>query len=211
MGDISLQQLLVLPLNERKDIVEQGPMIDWYLGDTRVYKRTTRTLLFTLCPDIGRHLEPLGGRFVIRLPQGFSNVLAVKLAVLYMEQYMLNPKIRTAPWKVEGDIVTYIYVAELFAFIGMSDASKELKDAIFRRFRESSLQVEQIHAIWGRDNHVQPSRYVEAMADNIATFMCVPKMQLFVLEHDVEPETTYEELVKRKMKSMMDAYPDNER
>lgn len=210
LGEISLQQLLVLSFDERRDIMEQGPIIDWYLGDTRVYKRTTRTLLFAVCPDVGHHVEPLDGRFVVRLPEGFSTVLAVKLAVLYMEQYLLSSKIRTAPWKVEDDIATYIYLAELFAFIGMPGASQDLEGAIFRRFREAPLQVEQIRAIWGRDNHVHPSKYIEAMADNIVTFMCVPKLHLFAIEHDVEPDGTYEEVVKQKMNRMKDAYPEKE-
>lgn len=210
MGEISLNQLLMLPLADRRDITEQGPIIDWYLGESRVYKRTTRTLLFAFCPDVGRHIEPLGGRFVIKLPHRFSNVLAVKLAVLYMEQYLLSPRIRTAPWRVEDDIATYIYLAELFAFIGLLDASRGVEEALFRRFQESPLQVEQIRAIWGRDNHVQPSKYVEAMADNIVTFSCIPKMHLFALDHDIEPEETYEEVVKKTMKRMKDAYPDKE-
>ncbi|UPX18194.1 uncharacterized protein EKO05_0008500 [Ascochyta rabiei] len=207
-GEISFQQLLVLPLKERRKIMEQGPTIDWYLGDTRVYKRTTRALLFAFCPDIGRHITPLDGRFVIRLPQGFSNVLAVKLAVLYMEQYLLSSRIRNAPWKVEGDIATYIYLAELFAFIGMPDVSRELEKSIFSRFQEVPLQVEQIRAVWNRDNHVQPSRYVEAMADNIVTFMCVPKLHLFAIEHDIEPEQSYELVVRKTLKRMKDAYPE---
>ncbi|KAJ4378976.1 hypothetical protein N0V86_005853 [Didymella sp. IMI 355093] len=119
-GEISLEQLLVLSLNERRTIMEQGPVIDWYLGNTRVYKRITRTLLFAICPDVGWYIEPLDGRFVIRLPEGFSNVLAVKLAVLYMEQYLPSPEVRSAPWKVEEDLATYIHLAELFAFMGMS-------------------------------------------------------------------------------------------
>jgi hypothetical protein len=209
-GEISLKQLLVLPLDERRDIIEQGPTIDFYLGNTRVYKRTTRTLLFAICPDVGRHVEPLDGRFVIRLPDGFSNALAVKLAVLYMEQYLLNPKVRTAPWKVEGDITTYIYLAELLARISMSKVSQDLVGSILRRFRESSLQVEDIRAIWNRDNHTQPSRYIEAMADNIVTFMCIPKLHLFAIEHDIEPKETYEEVVKKRLKSMEDAYAEKE-
>lgn len=72
---------------------------------------TTRTLLFAIYPDAGRKIEPMHGRFVIRLPGGFSNALAVKLAVLYMEQYLLSPQVRTAPWKVEDDIPTLIYLA----------------------------------------------------------------------------------------------------
>lgn len=206
-GEISLQQLLVLPLKERRDIMERDPTIDWYLGDTRVYKRTTRALLFAFCPDVGRHIEPLHGRFVIRLPQGFSNMLAVKLGVLYMEQYLFNPKFREAPWKVDDDIATYIYLAELFAWIGMPKPSQELQAAIFRRLRESQLQVEQIRAIWGRDNHAWPSRYVEAMADNIITFMCIPKLTLFAMEHDIEPKERYERTVKKTLRRMKDAYP----
>ena len=210
-GEINLGQLLVLPLNERRDIMEQGPIIDWYLGsDKRVYKRTTRTLLFAICPDVGRHIEPMDGRFVIRLLDGFSNALAVKLAVLYMEQYLLSPKLRSAPWKVEDDIPTHIYLAELFAYIGMSKVSQNLEDSILRRFRESPLQVEDIRAIWNRDNHTHPSRYIEAMADNIVTFMCIPKLHLFAIEHDFEPEETYEEVVRKKMKRMKDAYPEKE-
>jgi hypothetical protein len=210
LGEISLEQLLVLSLNERRDIMEQGPVIDWYLGNTRVYKRITRTLLFAICPDIGQHIEPLDGRFVIRLPEGFSNALAVKLAVLYMEQYLLSPKVRSAPWKVKDDVATYIYLAELFAFIGMSKISQDLEGSILSRFRESPLQIEGIRAIWGRDNHDHPSRYIEAMADNIVTFMCVPKLHLFAIEHDIEPEETYEEVIKKKMKRMKDAHPDKE-
>ncbi|KAF3053678.1 hypothetical protein E8E11_010997 [Didymella keratinophila] len=206
-GEISLEQLLVLPLNERRDIVEQGPIIDWYLGgDKRVYKRTTRTLLFAICPDVGRHIEPMDGRFIVRLPDGFSKALAVKLAVLYMEQYLLSPKLRTAPSKVEDDIPTHIYLAELFAYIGMSKVSRDLEDSILRRFREAPLPVEEIRAIWSRDNHTHPSRYIEAMADNIVTFMCVPKLHLFAIEHEIEPEETYKEVVKKKM----DAYLEKE-
>ncbi|KAJ4340600.1 hypothetical protein N0V95_007448 [Ascochyta clinopodiicola] len=207
-GEINFQQLLVLPLKERRGIMAQGPTIDWNLGDTRVYKRTMRALLFAFCPDAGRHITPLDGRFVIRLLQGFSNVLAVKLAVLYMEQYLLSSRIRNAPWKVDGEIVTYIYLAELFAFIGMPDTSRELETAIFCRFQEVPLQVEQIRAIWNRDNHVQPSKYVEAMANNIVTFMCVPKLHLFAIEHDIEPEETYELVVRKTLKRMKDAYPE---
>ncbi|KAH6642597.1 hypothetical protein C7974DRAFT_385748 [Boeremia exigua] len=210
IGDIGLQQLLILPLDQRRDISEQGPFIDWYLGDTRVYKRTTRTLLFAFCPDIGRHIVPLDGRFIIRLPQGFSNVLAVKLAVLYMEQHLLNPRIGSAPWKVGDDVATYIYLAELFAFIGMPDTSQKIERAVLRRFRGPSLQIEQIRAIWGRDNHTTPSRYAEAMADNIITFMCVPKMHLFAIEYDIDPDQTYEQVVKKAIRRMKDNHPEIE-
>lgn len=179
IGDIGLQKLLHLPLNERRKITERGPTIDWYLGNTRVYKRTTRILLFAFCPDIGRHMVPREGRFVIQLPQGFSNVLAVKLSVVYMELYILDEKIRSAPWKVGNDVSTYIYLADLFAHIGMSGASRDLEGAILRRFRESPLRIEDMRAIWNRDSHNGPSKYAGAMADNIVTFMCVPKMHLF--------------------------------
>ncbi|KAL1655089.1 hypothetical protein SLS61_002399 [Didymella pomorum] len=150
------------------------------------------------------------GRFVIRLPGGFSNALAVKLAVLYMEQYLLSPQVCTAPWKVEDDIPTLIYLAELFAYICMSKLSRDLEDSILRRFRESPLHVEDIRAIWNRDSHTCPSRYIEAMADNIVTFVCIQKLPLFAQEHDIEPKNTYEGVVKKKMKRMKDAYPEKE-
>jgi hypothetical protein len=85
-----------LPYRDRNATVERAPYIDIYLGETRIYKRTSRTLLFTCCPDVGRFLEPVRGCFAIRMPQGFSNALSVKLAVLYMEQYLLNPRARSA-------------------------------------------------------------------------------------------------------------------
>lgn len=210
-GEISLQQLLVLHLGDRKAIVEQGLLIDWYLGDTRVYKRTTRTLLFAFCPDIGRHIVPHDGRFVVRLPQGFSNVLTVKLAVLYMEECMLSPNIQNVSWKVEDDIATYIYLAELFAVIGRPDIGRDVEGAILRRFHQAPLPVEQVRAIWGRDNRIHPSKYVEAMADNIMTFLCVPKLHLFALEHEIDPDQSYEDVVKKRMKGMKVVYPEHER
>ncbi|KAF3034904.1 hypothetical protein E8E12_005252 [Didymella heteroderae] len=152
----------------------------------------------------------MDGRFVVRLPEGFSNVLTVKLAVLYMEQYLLNPKVRTAPWKVGEEVAMYIYLAELFALIGMPRVSRDVEGSILHRLRESPLQIEDICAIWSRDNHNHPSRYIEAMADNIATFMCVPTLDLFGMEHDMEPEEIYEEVIKKKMKRMRNAYPVKE-
>ncbi|KAF2633197.1 hypothetical protein BU25DRAFT_464110 [Macroventuria anomochaeta] len=127
-----------------------------------------------------------------------------------MEPYVLSPRVRTAPWKVKADVATYIYLAELFAFIGMPDASRHLEEAIFRRFQESPLQVEQIRAIRGRDNHVQPSRYAEAMTDKIVTLMCVPKLHLFATKHHIEPKETYEEVVKKTTKRMKATFPEKE-
>jgi hypothetical protein len=103
-GEINLQQLLLLPYRDRNAIVERGPLIDIYLGETRIYKRTSPTLLFACCPDVGRFLEPVRGRFAICLPPGFSNALSVKLAVLYM----LNSRARSAPWRTSDDFVSYI-------------------------------------------------------------------------------------------------------
>lgn len=150
---------------------------------------------------------------MIRLPEGFSNILVVKLAVLYMEQYLVSTR-KSAPhrgrWKVEDDIATYIYLAELFSFVGMEKASRDLEGSILRRLRNSPLQIEDIRAIWNRDNYTHPSRYIKAMADNIVTFMYVPRLHLFAIQHDIEPEETYEEVVQNKMKRMKDAYPKKE-
>lgn len=181
-GEIKLQQLILLPHHERKAIVEAEPYIDTFLGDTRVYKRTSRTLLFASCPDIGRFLELKHGRFAICLPEGFSNVLAVKLAVLYMEQYLLNPRVRDAPWKISDDFASYIYLAELFSFIGMLHAARELDVAILRTMRERLLGVDQIRGIWAREHAQNPSRYAEAMADNIFTFTYVAEIEHFLTE-----------------------------
>ena len=48
------------------------------------------------------------------------------------------------------------------------------------------------------------------MADNIITFMCVPKLHLFVIEYDIEPEETFEEVVKKTMRRMKDTYSEKE-
>ncbi|KAH7073481.1 hypothetical protein BKA63DRAFT_444578 [Paraphoma chrysanthemicola] len=191
MGEISLQQLLVLQHHERKAIIEHGPFIDVYLGDTRVYKRTSRTLLFASCPEVGRFLEPMHGQLAICLPQGFCNVLAVKLAVLYMEQFLSDERVREAPWKVCDDFQSYIALAGLFAFIGMQEAACRLEGAVLRVMRERPLRVEHIRAIWDRENALHPSRYAKMMADNILTFACVARIELFLVEHDIEPGKTY--------------------
>jgi hypothetical protein len=90
-GEIKLQQLLLLSYEERRSIATRGTSIDVYLGETRVYKRVSRALIFACCPDVGRFPEPMCSRFVIRLPQSFSKALSVKLAILFMEQYLINP------------------------------------------------------------------------------------------------------------------------
>jgi hypothetical protein len=86
MIEIALQHQLDLPQRDRNDIVTNKPHIDICLGNTRVYKRTSRALLFAFCPNIGRFLEPVNGSLAVRVPQSFSKALTVKLAVLYMEQ-----------------------------------------------------------------------------------------------------------------------------
>jgi hypothetical protein len=53
VGEIALQRLLPLPDRERRHIVDRRPYIDIFLGETRVYKRTSQTLLFARCPDVG--------------------------------------------------------------------------------------------------------------------------------------------------------------
>jgi len=194
-GEIALQQLLTLPHHERRSIIEQGPYIDIYLGDTRVYKRTSRPLLFASCPDIGRFLSPIQGSFAICLSEGFTNTLTVKLAVLYMEQYLLSPRVREAPWKVRDDFAMYIYLAELFAYIGMSQAASGLEIAIIRGMREKALDVEQIRGILAREQAHRPSRYAETLADNIFTFAYVGTIELFTLQYDIEPDQLYGERV----------------
>jgi hypothetical protein len=207
-GEINLQQLLLLPFCERKAVVEEGPYIDTYLGNTRVYKRTSRTLLFASCPDIGRFLEPRHGGLAICLPEGFSNALAVKLAVLYTEQYLLDPKVRDAPWHVRDDFALYIDLAELFKFIGMSHAARKLETAIIGRVRETSLNISQICQIWSREYTQQPSRYAEAMADNIFTFICMAEIEHFRIEYDTEPTKRCEERIKAAMKREAEANSD---
>jgi hypothetical protein len=195
-GETKLKHLLHLPPLERKSIVEDGPYIDTYLGDTRVYKRTSRTLLFASCPDIGRFLEPKYGHLAVCLPEGHTNALAVKLAVLYMEQYLLNPRVRDVPWKVVDDFPSYIYLAELFAFVGMPHVASKVEAAIVRRMRERPLQFDHICGIWAREDVQHPSRYAEAMADNIFTFTCVAEIEHFLLTYDIEPMKTYKECIE---------------
>lgn len=102
-------------------------------------------------------------------------------------------------------------MAELFAYIGVSKVSRGLQESILRRFRESPLQFEDIRTIWNRDNRTHPSRYTEAMADNIVNFMCIPKLQVFAINHDIDPNETYKEVVMKKMKRMNEAFPGKER
>jgi hypothetical protein len=147
MVGITPEHLLLLPHRRRSDIVTNKPHIDIYLGNTQVIKRTSKTLLFAFCPDIGRFLEPTHGSFAVRLPHGLSNALAVKLAVLYMERYLLHSEVRDAPCRVRGDIASYIYVAELFAFVGMPDAALNLETAILCHLQEHPVRFDQILAI----------------------------------------------------------------
>jgi hypothetical protein len=183
-GEITLQQLLVLPHYIRKSIAVNGPYIDVFLGETHVYKRTSKTLLFAFAPNVGQLLVPMNGQFVVRLPHDFVNVLAVKLAVLYMEQCLLSPRVLDLPWQVRGDAVDYILLSQFFAFMGMSQTARKLEVAILIRLREQPLRTEQIRAIWGREKTAQPFKYSTAMADNIFSFHCVPEIELFDLQFD---------------------------
>jgi hypothetical protein len=155
-GEVALRQLLNLAYHECRSIVGQGSYIDVYLGDIRVYKRTSRPLLFASCPDIARFLSPIKGSFAVCLSEGFTNALTVKLAVLYMEQYLLSPRVRDMPWKVSDDFASYICLAELFAYIGMSQATSKLKIAIIQGMRERPLDVEQIRGILAREQAHRP-------------------------------------------------------
>jgi hypothetical protein len=210
MVEITLQHLLELPHRRRSDIVTNKPHIDIYLGNVRVFKRTSRTLLIAFCPDIGRFLKPTHGSLAVRLPHGHSNALAVKLAVLYMERYLLDPGVRDAPWRVRGDIASYIYLAELFAFVGMSEVALKLETAILRRLQEYPLRIDQVLAIWGRENKLHPSRWVYVMADNIMTFLCVPRIERFRINCDIEQEETYKERLEKRLQHTTDCYPETD-
>lgn len=206
-SELTLPDILAQPYTKRKDIVEKGPYIDIYLGRTRVYKRVATVLLYAFCPDIGRYIEPHMKRFIVRLPHGFSNVLAVKFAVLYMEEYTLHPRFRTAEWKVRGDVATYICLVDLFEYMGMGEAAEKLEVAILRRLREFPLRLEQIRAIWGRENYAYPSRWAEAMADSIVTFLCVPKLEAFVAKlYGGAEENKYEDVIATKLNAMAKTY-----
>ena len=158
MIETTLQHLLDLPQRDRNGIVTNKPHIDIYLGNTRVYKRTAKALLFAFCPDNGRFLEPVNGSLAVRLPQGFSNSLTVKLAVLYMEQCLLTPAVRDASWRVHGDIASHINLAEFFAFVEMPEAAFDLETGILCRLQEHPLRFDQICAVWARDSKLHPSK-----------------------------------------------------
>jgi hypothetical protein len=143
MVETTLQHLLNLPHRKRNDIVTNKPLINIYLGNTRVFKRTSKALLFAFCPDIGRFLEPVNGTLAVRLPHGFSISLSFKLAVLYMEQYLLRPDVHDTPWRVRGDIAAYIHLADLFEFVGMSEAALDLENGILCRLQEYPLRFAQ--------------------------------------------------------------------
>jgi hypothetical protein len=92
----------------------------------------------------------------VQLQNAFSNALVVKLAVSYMEQFLLDVRVRIryAGWRVRVDVTGYIYLTKLFAFIGMPSVARELEIAILRRFQERPLSIEQIRFLWGRENVV---------------------------------------------------------
>lgn len=207
-GEIPLDALLQQTFHCRKAVVETAPFIDVYLGDTKVYKRVSKALLYSFCQEIGRFLGGTNGRWVIQLPEGFSNALSVKLAVLYMEEYVQHPEFRQADWRVGDDIFSYICLAELFERIGMPKDTGKLEDAIFRRFREKPLRIEQIRAIWAREKQNGMLKYAEALADNIFTFMCVPKIERLLAEHDIGAKENYEQRVSRKLRYLARRYPE---
>jgi hypothetical protein len=163
----------------------------------RVYKRVSRALIFTCCPNAGQFLEPKCSRFVIHLPQSSSNALSVKLVILFMEQYLINPGVRIAPWIINDDFISYIDLAQLFEFIGMSEAAGQLEIAIIRSMRERPLDAEEVSKIWARENAHIPSRYAKAMAENIFTFTCVAEVEMFLTQYDIEPAKTYEQRFKQ--------------
>jgi hypothetical protein len=197
-GEFGLSELYAQLYTFRKDIVEKGPYIDFYLGATRVYKRVSKCLLYAFCPDIGRAVVCCNSRFVVQLPHGFSNVLSVKLAVGYMEECVLQPRFRSSPWQIPAysSLCDYISLAELFAYIGCAKEAKTLEQALVRRLKEAPLRMEQIRSIWGRENPLHPSKYAEAMARNIVTWFCVPRLEAWMAQWDLgwdvaKSESTY--------------------
>jgi hypothetical protein len=206
-GEIVLHQILALPHHLRTSIALHGPYIDVFLGETRVYKRTSKALLFASCPDIARFLEPLNGRFVLRLPHGLVPVVAVKLAVLYMEQCLVTPQMLGIPWEVRGEVVDYICLSQLLAFIGMSTAAQKMHAAIQTRLRERSLRFEQIQSIWNWEKVAQPSKYSKALAENILNHRCVPLIELFDPRSDIGLTVTYQKHVQRRMYEIAHTIP----
>ncbi|KAF2179057.1 hypothetical protein K469DRAFT_674710 [Zopfia rhizophila CBS 207.26] len=179
-GEIGLQDVVGLTKSERIKVVQDRPYMDVFLGSIRLYKRVSKVLLYSFCPDIGRFIEPCDGRFIVRLPHGITNALAMKLAVLYMEEYTLDPYFRATDWKVRGDIAPYMDLAHTFSYIGMQAQADQLNAAIFLHMRKLPMRVNQIRGIWGRENRMYPSQYAEAMADNILTFSYTPEEDPFL-------------------------------
>jgi hypothetical protein len=114
-----------------------------------------------------------------------------------MEQYLINPGVRIAPWIINDDFISYIDLAQLFEFIGMSEAAGQLEIAIIRSMRERPLDAEEVSKIWARENAHIPSRYAKAMAENIFTFTCVAEVEMFLTQYDIEPAKTYEQRFKQ--------------
>ncbi|KAF1952059.1 hypothetical protein CC80DRAFT_423379 [Byssothecium circinans] len=213
VGELPLIALLNQPFPMRKSVVETGPFINIYLGKTRVYKRISYTLIFSFCPEIGRFLAPHDeGELAIKFPEGFSNVLSVKLAIQYMENYVIHSRFRGLPWKVRGDISTYIFIAEVFGRIDeFGFAHQALKTAIMRRLYEMPLSKEQVSLIWMRETPNMPSRYARALATNIATYSCVTGLERLKLEWDVEPGEGLEERVEKRIAALAARLPEHPR
>jgi hypothetical protein len=100
--------------------------------------------------------------------------------------------------------VSYIQLAELFAVIGMLDTARKLEMSILTSIQEQPLEAEQVSKIWARESKQFPSRYAETMTDNILTFTCVPKVEMFLAEYDIEPTKTYEQRIKHGIQQRAD-------
>ncbi|KAF2118771.1 hypothetical protein BDV96DRAFT_487978 [Lophiotrema nucula] len=212
-GELNLQRLLQLPDPVRKGMVENGPFIDVYLGSTRVYKRIPKVLIYAFCPDIGRFVGVENAQFAIKIPNGVSNVLSVKLAVIYMEEFVMDPRFRLAKWKVRGDVTTYIHLTELFVFIGMKKEARGLKGAIARRMASLPLRLEQVRGIWGRENKEKPSAYSTLMARNLFTFSGILQIERYMKIFDqVEDEPiSFAEKLENKWRESTKGYPGDKK
>jgi hypothetical protein len=105
---------------------------------------------------------------------------------------------------INDDFTSYIDLAQLFEFIGVSGATGQLEIAIIRGMRERPLDAEEVSKIWARENAHFPSRYAKAMADNISTFTCVAEVEMFLTQYDVEPTETYEQRIKEGIQRRAD-------
>ena len=168
-----------------------GPFLTVFLGREMVPKPVSKILLFAFCPPSDRFLCPdKSGGFSIKLPRGFTDTVGVTLAIEYMEKYVLDERYRRLPWKVRGDIAVYISMAEVFNCLNeFGAAHQDLRNGIYLRLCEMPLSIEQIKSMWRRENPNSVSKYGKRMAANIATYMCVLVLEIFVGDDESADKT----------------------